>query len=394
MNSTSKKTVQESSLTPKKAKTNLQVRLISAVFLVILMIIYLLLPILHTEINRKQGESSLLANIFGYLSLLSTCCLIGASIYEFNRAVGIKKWGVQLLFIITALFLFFWPFGQMEFLNDLFYYNRLNQNLLNIMRSPVICTLVLLLVFIILWVVGWKTEKRPAKDPTQLKRGTYKQGLLIFAITLIIVFAMKGFTTISLSVIYIEPTTTTVFDLEPVNKIYQNNVIQLTDNTPTYSFTAIIWIWCTIIFTDTFAYLGGSKFGKHKLSPRISPNKSWEGAIIGTAAATLIGITFSVSLLFIEDTQKFAPLFGVLYTLINAETAWIPVLIFIFMTVAISITGQLGDLLFSAIKRNLGIKDYSNLIPGHGGILDRLDSFYLVFFMIYILTLLTWINVN
>ncbi|WP_051418445.1 phosphatidate cytidylyltransferase [Mesoplasma seiffertii] len=386
MNSTSKKTVGESILTPKKEKTNLQVRLISAIFLVILMIVYLLLPIFHTEINRSEGESTLLANIFGYLSLLTTAILIGASVYEFNKAVGIRKWPVQIVLIATALFIFVWPFGQIETLRDLFFYRFININFLKGMRSPWVCTIILILGFVIIGIVGWRTEKRPAKDPTQIKRGTYKQGLLIFAITIIIVFAMKGFTTISLSVRYDNSSINPLF-LDSLPNVYANDFVQLAENTPTYSFTAILWIWCTIIFTDTFAYLGGSKFGKHKLSPRISPNKSWEGAIIGTAVAALIGIGFSVSLLFIEETQEFAPLFGIIYILVEGDTAWIPILIFIFITIAVSITGQIGDLLFSAIKRNLGIKDYSNLIPGHGGILDRLDSFYLVFFMIYILTL-------
>ena len=102
---------------------------------------------------------------------------------------------------------------------------------------------------------------------------------------------------------------------------------------------------------DAFALFGGMAFGKHKLCPSVSPNKTWEGSIIG-AMFSLLG---------------------------GAAVHWIwsgaPSLPICMITALIASTmGQFGDLSASLIKRGSGIKDYSNIIPGHGGIMDRMDS--------------------
>jgi phosphatidate cytidylyltransferase len=101
---------------------------------------------------------------------------------------------------------------------------------------------------------------------------------------------------------------------------------------------------------DTFAYFAGVLFGKHKMAPTISPKKSWEG-LIGGLIASLIG--------------------GALVFHYAFETAWYVGCAVGAMTV---VTATCGDLIESAIKRDLAIKDMSNLLPGHGGIMDRLDS--------------------
>ena len=105
-----------------------------------------------------------------------------------------------------------------------------------------------------------------------------------------------------------------------------------------------------IACNDTFAYFAGVLIGKHKLAPSISPKKSWEGLIGGAVAAVIGG----------------AVIFHYLF-----ETNWIIGAAIGIMTV---ITATCGDLIESAIKRDLAIKDMSNLLPGHGGIMDRLDS--------------------
>ena len=114
------------------------------------------------------------------------------------------------------------------------------------------------------------------------------------------------------------------------------------------------------VMTDTFAYFLGIKFGKHKMCPKISPKKSWEGAGAGLAFGTIVP-----SILYFLLLKRFS--FGILIG-----------------TCILSTMGQLGDLLFSKIKRENGIKDFSNIMPGHGGVLDRLDS-TIVIFMTYIL---------
>lgn len=111
--------------------------------------------------------------------------------------------------------------------------------------------------------------------------------------------------------------------------------------------------------SDTGAYFAGLKFGKHKLAPTISPKKTVEGVVGGVAGAIggmlIYGLVLQV---FFGFTVNY------LYVLIYGALG--------------SVAGVFGDLCFSAVKRQTGIKDYGNLIPGHGGILDRFDSMTIV----------------
>ena len=112
-------------------------------------------------------------------------------------------------------------------------------------------------------------------------------------------------------------------------------------------------------FNDAGAYLVGIKYGKHKLSPVVSPNKTWEGMLGGAAGAVLGMLLYALVL-------QFAFKFQVNY------------LLAIFYGIFGSSVGVFGDLCFSVVKRQTGIKDYGNLFPGHGGVLDRFDSMMLV----------------
>ena len=112
--------------------------------------------------------------------------------------------------------------------------------------------------------------------------------------------------------------------------------------------------------SDGGAYFAGLKFGKHKLAPVVSPNKTIEGALGGLIAA-MLGMVIYALILDIAFPQ-FRVNYGIaiLYGLVG------------------SLAGVFGDLCFSIIKRQTGIKDYGNLIPGHGGVLDRFDSMMMV----------------
>ncbi len=116
---------------------------------------------------------------------------------------------------------------------------------------------------------------------------------------------------------------------------------------------------------DTFAYFIGIRYGKHKLSPHISPKKSVEGSVAGFIAAVIICLI----------AGWLQPLFG---------QAQIRFVFFILSGLILGITAQFGDLAASMIKRQFGVKDYSNLLPGHGGILDRIDSQLFGFASMYI----------
>lgn len=107
--------------------------------------------------------------------------------------------------------------------------------------------------------------------------------------------------------------------------------------------------------TDTFAFFAGSAFGRHKLIPKISPNKTVEGAIGGTLLTLIISLIVYVGIdLFSHNTPNYLPL--------------------IIMTFIASIMAQIGDLALSQVKRYYNIKDFSSILAEHGGFLDRFDS--------------------
>lgn len=118
----------------------------------------------------------------------------------------------------------------------------------------------------------------------------------------------------------------------------------------------IIYLFLITILTDTFAYLTGLLIGKHKMIESVSPKKTWEGSIGGTFMGVFVSTVFYLTI--IDPTVNIIKIS----------------LVGIFL----SIVAQFGDLVFSSIKRYFGKKDFSNLIPGHGGILDRLDSIIFV----------------
>ena len=114
----------------------------------------------------------------------------------------------------------------------------------------------------------------------------------------------------------------------------------------------LLYLVLVATMTDTFAMLIGCLIGKHKLIPDVSPKKSVEGSVAGSLVGTAIASIYYY----------------------NVVTNDINVLGLILMTLALTVLGQIGDLFFSKLKRENGIKDFSNLMPGHGGVLDRFDS--------------------
>lgn len=131
-------------------------------------------------------------------------------------------------------------------------------------------------------------------------------------------------------------------------------------NYPVFNSNVLIGVFFIVWIYDSMAYMTGSRLGKHKISKRISPNKSWEGLIGGAVFALLMGVLNSV--LFPQPTI--------------GEWLVISVLVIIF--------GTLGDMFESIIKRRLRVKDSGKMLPGHGGLLDRFDSLLFVIPVVYV----------
>ena len=134
-------------------------------------------------------------------------------------------------------------------------------------------------------------------------------------------------------------------------------------------FLGLYYVWFIFIAAwgcDTGAYFAGRAFGKRKLAPKLSPKKTVAGAIGGTLTAAILCVVYAL-------------IFG-------DGSTWLPYAIF---GIIGAILGQAGDLSASALKRHVGLKDFGQIIPGHGGVLDRFDSiqfvapFALLFFYFY-----------
>lgn len=115
-----------------------------------------------------------------------------------------------------------------------------------------------------------------------------------------------------------------------------------------YGMVWLVWLMLVVIATDVFGYFAGRRFGGPKLWPAVTPSKTWSGTVAGWVASGLIGAAF----LSFTDAGRDLP--------------WI--------SVALSMASQAGDIAESALKRRFGVKDSSNLLPGHGGLFDRFDG--------------------
>jgi phosphatidate cytidylyltransferase len=119
------------------------------------------------------------------------------------------------------------------------------------------------------------------------------------------------------------------------------------------------YLFALTALNDIAQFIAGKSFGKHKIAARISPNKTWQGLAGGVVVSLLVSVALG----------RYLQLAGLHFLLV--------------MAVLLSLAGFAGDLVFSAAKRCLGIKDFSQLIPGHGGILDRVDSLVLTSPVLY-----------
>lgn len=131
----------------------------------------------------------------------------------------------------------------------------------------------------------------------------------------------------------------------------------------------LLYLLITTFAVDIFALFIGCKIGKHKLNPRISPKKSIEGAVGGAICGLVLGTLFA---LICPINHAATP--GFLEIAFAPNFEFSNIISMVSLTFVLTIVGQIGDLAFSMIKRHYQIKDFSNILPGHGGFADRIDS--------------------
>ena len=163
----------------------------------------------------------------------------------------------------------------------------------------------------------------------------------------------------------------------------------------TRGWLSLLWLMLIVFGCDSFSYFGGLLFGKHQMAKKISPKKTWEGFAVGQVVTILVAMLILFGFSYIQhDPNVLEQIMGVQFKHIvngivqeefstNTFKWWISMF---FITTGLSLLSVFGDLTFSWFKRKYHIKDYGTLIPGHGGILDRIDSHSVVISSYFILS--------
>lgn len=255
------------------------------------------------------------------------------------------------------------------------------------MKTRIISAIVMLIVFIPLLMIGGKAfaifmsllSVLGLYELLNIRESKKKFPFLmkVFAYILVLFFSLRNFTSIEfITTLDYRVMTFIIFAfLMPMVFINNSKKYNLNDAlfligstlfiglsfnliiiTRNYDILYIIYLLLITIMTDTFALFTGKLIGKTPLAKEISPNKTIEGTLGGLFMGTVIPVIFY-------------------HVAINST---LPLVMLVLITLLLSIVGQIGDLVFSSIKRYYGKKDFSDLIPGHGGILDRLDSIIFV----------------
>jgi phosphatidate cytidylyltransferase len=133
----------------------------------------------------------------------------------------------------------------------------------------------------------------------------------------------------------------------------------------------LLYLLLVVWAGDVFAYFIGKSIGRHRMSPRVSPHKTWEGAVASVAASVAVGLLMFHYALPISSALLRAHLINLQDGVFNNQPSLIPL---IALSVVLNIAAQLGDLVESLIKRGANVKDSGAILPGHGGMFDRIDA--------------------
>jgi len=210
--------------------------------------------------------------------------------------------------------------------------------------------------------------------------------LVVFLTALIVsLVKFKKHTLMDKRVIFTFPLLT-MFTILFVNAFFYVSVV--------HTWTTCIILTLIPIFADIFAYLSGLAIGKHKMCPNVSPKKTWEG-LAGSIIITTLLMCGIYGLFFLDESKH-----NSLYAFLGCQTClksdikglintqpyfWA---IYVGVTIVLIGVSTCGDLFYSFVKRRFGIKDFSALLPGHGGMLDRVDSWIFVYTFYFMITII------
>lgn len=269
---------------------------------------------------------------WAYLSLV--IIVIGASTYEIAKAPSKKlSWFVWAVTFIVMYSLIFWIMVKTNFKDDWKNFD-INTSFTEINLSPIALAV---MIGLYLLVVILKSKHFNLVDACYL-----------IAMTLLLALGFQAV----LAVRYL-----------PFERFGAMDGFDVGASSFKYgqSMFLMLYLLIAILFSDIGAYLVGTFFGKHQMAPHVSPKKTWEGFAGGVIISFLLSMTFG--LVVAHYNMPMLPIFTI------EKWYWIVLVSFI-----LPFVGVLGDLSFSAIKRQFGKKDYSKVLGPHGGVLDRIDS--------------------
>lgn len=301
----------------------------------------------------------------GWFIFCLALVLVFIGIYEIVKT-GQDKLNVLILILsyIFAISFVVWPFiKQKDLMNSIFVNNTFYMSIGNYSISLIGLLGYLLLLFFIALI-----DKKFM--PTNV----------FYLFTMVFLFSISLLSLLFLRYFPSSPNLTLNFNGTVEGYIANSEQGVSVLNTDLRSCVLFFFIIIGTYMNDTGAYFTGILFGKHKMIERISPNKTWEGFVGGI----LFSFCFSLSYAAIFEFGLNIPLLPNIISFVNhpefgdslfSQPFWFVLLLSFIMP----ITANLGDLLFSAVKRQYNIKDYGNIMPGHGGVLDRFDSLLVTF---------------
>ncbi|WP_425381743.1 phosphatidate cytidylyltransferase [Spiroplasma endosymbiont of Polydrusus pterygomalis] len=268
-----------------------------------------------------------------YIFMVINTIIFGGCLWEIINLRKDAKWSVllKIFIILTGIILLWIPIGKETF--GPYIYNHY--------WFETWMTLLILIFFICIFIlIAWRSKNFQLADV-----------VFIFTWIIYLVFAFKAINFLMLS---------------------QVNLSKL-------GWPSLLLVLVIVVANDVGAFLGGVSYGKTKIAPKVSPNKTWEGAITGLVTAIILSM---VTVTIFLQTSNYNPL-----PFLEANSKAPVYIAYLATSFILSIASQMGDLLFSYLKRNYQVKDFSNFLPGHGGLLDRLDSFSAVAIFAYLIAL-------